>query len=267
MSHGLGLVWGMMRGMSPSDVDTRNGFGERLRTSYPVALLRAGHPKVALATTAVVTPAAALSDRSTGDVGLVAAAVLVGQLLLGWHNDVVDRERDQAHDRDKPSVEGSLDAGDLWFAIAVGVLAVIPLSIANGTIAGLSHLGLLLLGLLGNAGLLRTSVLSPLPWAASFGLWPAFLSYGGSGGGWDGAPGTAPPTIAITVLAALLGVGVHVLLALPGLVDDNADGRRHLPLRIALKTGASRLLRVTGIYLVAVVAGLIAVAGSVGLKQ
>ena len=245
----------------------RPALGERLRTSYPVALVRAGHPKVALATTAVIVVAAALSDRSSGDVGLVALTVLIGQLVLGWHNDVVDRERDASHDRDKPIAEGSLDAGAVWFAIAVGVLAVVPLSIANGTIAGLAHLGLLLIALLGNAGLFRTGPLSPLPWAASFALWPAFLSYGGSGGGWDGAPGTAPPTIAITVLAALVGIGVHFLLALPGLVDDNKDGRRHLPLRIALKTGASRLLLLTGIYLTLAAAGLIVVAVSVGLRQ
>jgi len=253
--------------MPPSNADSRRTLDERLRDSYPVALLRAGHLKVALATTAVITVAAAVSERSSGDVGLVAVTVLVGQLLLGWHNDVVDRTRDAAHDRDKPVAEGSLDAGSLWFAIAVAVLAVVPLSIANGTVAGLAHLGLLLIALLGNAGLFRTSLLSPLPWAASFALWPAFLSYGGSGGGWDGAPGTAPPTIAITVMAALVGVGVHFLLALPGLVEDNKDGRRHLPLRIALKTGASRLLLLTGIYLTLTVAGLIAVAVSVGLKQ
>ena len=48
----------------------------------------------------------------------------------------------------------------------------------------------------------------------------------------------------MTVLAALLGVGVHVLLALPGPGADNADGRRHLPLRVALRTGAPRLLLV-----------------------
>ena len=47
----------------------------------------------------------------------------------------------------------------------------------------------------------------------------------------------------MTVLAALLGVGVHVLRALPGLVADNEDGWRHLPLRLALRTGAPRLPR------------------------
>jgi len=254
----------MMRGMPRSTVGPKPSPGERVRTTYPVALFRAGHPKVALATTAAVAAAAALSGRSTKEVGLVAATVFVGQLLLGWRNDLADRERDLAHQRAKPLVEGSLDPGALWFASAVAVLLVVPLSIANGTIAGLSHLGLLLIAWL---GLFRASALSPLPWAASYALWPAFLSYGGYGGGWDGAAGTAPPTIALTVAAALLGIGVHFLLALPGLVDDNKDGRRHLPLRIALKTGASRLLVITGVYLAGVLVGLVTVSARVGLKQ
>ena len=252
-----------MRDMS-STVGPKQSPGERLRTSYPVALLRAGHPKVALATTAVVAAAAALSGRSTGEVGLVTGTVFVGQLLLGWRNDLADRERDLRHERSKPLVEGSLDPGALWFASAVAVLLVVPLSIANGTAAGLSHLGLLAIGWF---GLFRASALSPLPWAASYALWPAFLSYGGYGGGWEGATGTAPPTIEITVVVALLGVGVHFLLALPGLVDDNKDARRHLPLRVALRTGASRLLYLTGAYLVIVCVGLITVAAGAGLKQ
>ena len=92
-------------------------------------------------------------------------------------------------------------------------------------------------GLLGNV-VLRKGWLSWLPWAASYALLPAFLSYGG----WGGDATGRPPEIAITVLAALLGVGVHVLRALPGLVDDNEDGLRHLPLRLALRLGAAKVL-------------------------
>ena len=85
---------------------------------------------------------------------------------------------------------------------------------------------------------LRRSAFSWLPWAAAYGLLPAFLSYGGWGGRAEGDP----PTVVLTVLAALLGVAVHVLLALPDLVDDNADGLRHLPLRLACarRTTAAR---------------------------
>jgi 1,4-dihydroxy-2-naphthoate octaprenyltransferase len=71
----------------------------------------------------------------------------------------------------------------------------------------------------------------------------------------------------MTVAAAFLGVGVHVLTSLRGLVDDNRAGRRHLPLRLALRVGAPRLLVLAGLYCV-VLTGVIAVVGStVGLSR
>jgi hypothetical protein len=69
----------------------------------------------------------------------------------------------------------------------------------------------------------------------------------------------------MTVLAGLLGLGVHVLRALPGLVPDNQDGWRSLPLRIALRTGAPRLLVLAGAWTALVVAGILIAGQSVGL--
>ena len=42
----------------------------------------------------------------------------------------------------------------------------------------------------------------------------------------------------MTVLAALLGIGIHSLTSLPDLVGDNHPGVSSLPLRVALRTGA-----------------------------
>ena len=99
--------------------------------------LRAAHPRQALLTTAVLAGAAAMAGRSLEEVGLVAATVLVGQVVLGWHNDVVDAQRDRDHARpDKPIALDHVDRGTVTFAIAVAVLAVVPLSIANGIEAG-----------------------------------------------------------------------------------------------------------------------------------
>ena len=53
----------------------------------------------------------------------------------------------------------------------------------------------------------------------------------------------------------------------PGLVADNADGCRHLPLRIALRIGAPRLLCLSIAATVLVVAGLLVDGTSVGLSQ
>jgi peptide/nickel transport system permease protein len=54
---------------------------------------------------------------------LVAATVLVGQVLVGWHNDLVDRTRDAARlPSGKPIADGYLDPGTAWFALVCGVL-------------------------------------------------------------------------------------------------------------------------------------------------
>jgi 4-hydroxybenzoate polyprenyltransferase len=213
--------------------------------------------------TIALTAAAALSGRSGVECLLVAATVLTGQLTVGWINDVVDADRDrQVGRRDKPVAMGWLDPGTVTFATACVFLVVVPLSVANGTVAGIAHLAAVLSAWAYNFWFKRT-VLSWLPYAVSFGLLPAFLSYGGLGGGYHGGP----PTLAMTVLAALLGIGIHFLNTLPDLVEDNETGVRHLPLRIALRIGAPKLLWITTTYTFLVAAGMVIAALTVGLRQ
>ena len=234
----------------------------------PLQLVRAAHPRQALLTALGLAVAAALAGRPTREAGLVFLTVLVGQVILGWHNDLVDRDRDARHDTaGKPIAQLRIDAGTVWFSLACGLLLLVPLSLSNGLVAGCTYLIAVALGLLGNLAL-RRGLLSWLPWAASFALYPAFLSYGGWGGGDTLAePFGAPPEISMTVLAALLGVGVHVLRALPGLVADRADGYRSVPLRIALRTGATKLLVIASVYSALVLVALLVVGSSVGLAQ
>jgi len=232
-------------------------------TWTPVALVRAAHPTLGLVTALGLAGGAALSGRSTAAVGMVLVTALVGQAVLGWHNDLVDRTRDLAEGRDgKPLVDGDLDPSTVWFWLAVGVMLVVPLAVFHGVWAGLAYLGSLLVGILGNV-LLRRGWLSWLPWAVSYALYPAFLAYGG----WAGQGRATPPEIAVTALAAALGVCVHVLVALPGLVADDRAGRRHLALRIALRTGAPRLLWATLVLTALVLGGLLVTGARVGLTQ
>lgn len=240
----------------------RRGF--ELQRFLPVALIRASHPRQAVVTSAVVAGAAAVAGRPTREVGLVLATVLVGQVVLGWHNDLVDAARDRSHDRTgKPIAQGYVEPGTVWFATACGVLLVVPLSISHGLAAGIAHLALLGVALLTNAGLLRRTRWSYLPWMASFAMWPAFLAYGG----WGGDGPETEPTILMTALAALLGIGVHLLTSLPGLVDDNKDGIRHFPLRLALRTGAPRLLVISAVYTAAVTVAILMAGVSDGLVR
>jgi hypothetical protein len=246
-----------------SGQETDQAAPRRLARLAPVLLGRAAHPRQALLTGAGLAVAALLSGRAAREIGLVAVTVLTGQAVLGWDNDLVDEQADRADGRTvKPLVGGGLDRGTLGFALACAVLLAVPMSLSGGIAAGLAYLLSLAVGVLGNR-VLRTSRFSWVPWALAFALYPAYLSYGGWGGGAQGDP----PTIAITLAAAFLGIGVHVLVALSGLVEDNRAARRHFPLRLALRIGAPRLLFVTGVYCLLVVGVIVTVGTTVGLSQ
>jgi len=69
------------------------------------------------------------------------------------------------------------------------------------------------------------------------------------------------------VLAALLGVGVHFLTTLRDLVQDNETGVRHLPLRVALRIGAPKLLWLSVAWITLVTAGIVVAGLTVGLRR
>ncbi len=235
----------------------------RKQRGQTVSLIMSSHPLPTAAMTVTVAAAAALTGRTGVEVALVAATILTGQLTIGWLNDVVDRRRDSLVGRqDKPVAMGWVDPGTVTFSIACAVLLVIPLSIANGTYAGIAHLAAVASAWTYNLVFKRTR-LSWLPFAASFGLLPAFLSYGGLGGGMHGSP----PTLAMTGFAAMLGVGIHFLNTLPDLVQDKETGVRHLPLRIALRTGAPKLLVLSVVWTVLAAAGIVVTGLTVGVAQ
>ena len=154
-----------------------------------------------------------------------------------------------------------LEPGTVWFALTCAVLLVVPLAVAHGRRAGAAYLALLVVAAVGDR-FLHARVLSFVPWVASFALYPVFLAHGG----WNGVGTTTPPTPAMVALAGALGLGVHLLLALPGLVDDHEEGERSLPLVLALRTGTPRLLLVAGVFTALVVVGILITGRTVGLS-
>jgi 4-hydroxybenzoate polyprenyltransferase len=233
---------------------------QALATTPSLLLVRAAHPRQALVTAAAVGTAAAVAGRPLREVGLVAATVLVGQSLLGWADDLTDRERDARRRPDKPLSSGRLDPGTVWFALTCAFLLVVPLAVANGRRAGATYLALLVVSAVGDR-LLHARALSFVPWMASFALYPAFLAYGG----WGGVGSPTPPTPVMIALAAALGLGVHVLLALPGLVHDHEEGEKSFPLLVALRTGTPRLLLLAGAWTALTVAAILIAGRTAGL--
>jgi 4-hydroxybenzoate polyprenyltransferase len=196
------------------------------------ALLGAAHggPTLAVTTvTAVLTVAAGL-DASLAVV--VTVAVLAGQLTIGWGNDLVDARRDAAVGRtDKPLADGRLDAGLVRACLASAAVVCVVASFAAGWRTGLVHLGLgVAMGHAYNLGL-KATVASWLPYAVAFGTLPAVVSLA--------APDHAWPAWWLMTAGAALGVGAHLLNALPDLDDDASTGVRGLPHRLG--TTATRV--------------------------
>jgi len=238
------------------------GFLGRLQWT-PLLLLQAAHAKQAIVTALAMGGVAVLTERPAQEAGVVLLTVLVGQAILGWHNDIVDKARDEAHGTPrKPIADGRLDPGAAWYAIVVAALILVPLSITTGITAGAIYLVSVCVGMIGNV-VLRTGFFSWVTWAVSFGMLPAYLSYGG----WGGQAVGEPPETAITILAAALGIGVHFTRAVWGLVADHEDGWTYLPLKLGLKLGATRLLALSTLYTIGIVVALGVVGYNVGLSR
>jgi len=178
-------------------------------------LALACHPGPTVAVTALTTAVAWSAGRSPAGCLLVAATILTGHLSIGWSNDAIDATRDTIVNRkDKPVVRGLVSRRTLTIGAGVMLVATIPVSLANGTAAGLMHLLFVACAWAYNLGLKSTAI-SWLPYAVAFGALPSFVTLG--------TTHTWAPWWA-TAATALLGVGAHLANVVPDLDDDLATG-------------------------------------------
>lgn len=170
----------------------------------------------------------AMGSGSPGDVALVAGAVLCGQLVIGWHNDLLDAARDRLAGRtDKPVARGDVSARTIRVALVCALVLSVVLSVWSAGYVGLIlHIVLVVgSGLAYNAGL-KATVWSWVPYAVAFGALPAYI--------WVATGRAAAPWWVVAV-GSLLGVGAHLLNVLPDLDDDLRAGIRGLPHRLGRK--------------------------------
>lgn len=212
------------------------------RGGRPAALLRASHPEPTVMVTALAVALAASTGRAALGVLAVGAAVLAGQLSVGWHNDWLDAVRDTAAARsDKPIATGEISRRVVGTGAALALAAAVPLSLLSGWRAGLAHLAAVLLAWSYNSRL-KATVASFVPYAVAFPLLVAFVTLGGPRADW-------PPWWALTA-AALLGCAAHLVNVAPDIPDDLAAGIRGLPQRL----GRSRGIAITVVLLLAATA-------------
>ncbi|MGN6445675.1 UbiA family prenyltransferase [Amnibacterium sp.] len=188
-----------------------------------IALALSSHPVPTVAVTAMATVlAVAAGDRATVVV-LLLAAVLAGQLSIGWSNDLIDAARDRVAGRSgKPVAAGTIGRRALVPPLVIATVAVVPLSLALGWRAGAAHLVGVALGWAYNLGL-KATVLSPVTYAIAFGALPAVATLARS-------VAVLPPWW-VTAAAVLVGIGAHFGNVLPDIDDDRRAGVRGAPQR------------------------------------
>jgi len=210
--------------------------------SSVLGLVRASHPEPAAAVTVVAgLLAAGVGHRPVG-VAAVVLTVLASQLAVGWSNDALDAHRDAVVGRtDKPAATGLVRRRTLGYAAATAAVATPLVALStNGAAAACVALGLVS-ALLYNWPL-KSTPLSVLPYAVSFGALPGFVVLA--------LPGAPAPPVWLVAAAACLGAGAHFANVLPDLADDARTGVRGLPHRLG-PTGSR--LAAAGLLLAATV--------------
>lgn len=189
-----------------------------------LGLIRASHPEPAVAVTAVSALLAWGVGHHPAGVVAVAGTVLASQLAVGWSNDRLDADRDALVGRlDKPVPTGQVGARTVGTAAVLAAVGTPVAALALGPTAVLWACLALVSALLYNWPLKSTPV-SVLPYAVSFGALPAFVI--------SALPGSPVPPAWLPVAGGLIGAGAHFANALPDLDDDARAGVHGLPHRL-----------------------------------
>ncbi|WP_158863941.1 UbiA family prenyltransferase [Leifsonia sp. AG29] len=188
------------------------------------ALLLASHPGPTLVVTAVATGLGFGVGLPPGRLALLALAILLGQLSVGWSNDWLDAARDREVRRtDKPAARGDVPEAVVRTAAFVALAAALLLTLPLGFGAFVAHAIAIGGGWAYNLGL-KSTVWSWVPFAVSFGILPAIVT--------AALPEPQLPAWWVFGAGALLGVAAHITNVLPDLEDDARTGISGFPHRL-----------------------------------
>ena len=154
----------------------------------------------------------------------IACAILAGQCVVGWTNDLLDSQLDRAAGRSKkPLVSGLIGESTLKRAIGIALAVALALSLAGplGIKGTLIHFLGILSATLYNFGMKKT-IYSVLPYVVSFGAmpWAIYL-----------ANGKTPP-VWIFLGFVTFSSAFHFLNVLKDFEMDVAQGVMGLPQRL-----------------------------------
>jgi 4-hydroxybenzoate polyprenyltransferase len=215
-----------------------------------VDLALASHPGPTVAVTIFSVAMAAGAGAPLRTTVLVGAAILAGQLSVGWSNDWIDAARDAAVGRtDKPVGTGRLAVSTVRAAAWSAAAACVVLSLALGWRAGLVHLATVASAWAYNVRL-KSTPWSWAPYAFSFGFLPLAIALA--------LPGMPVAAWWAMTAGALLGIGAHGANVVPDLQDDRTTGVRGLPHRVggtATSIGTALALVAATVLLVLAPAG------------
>lgn len=187
------------------------------------ALLKAAH----FGPTALVTTIAFFFARYywwEGPAYLIAFGVFLGQLVVGWSNDLYDYQDDLSHQRmNKPLVAQKISFDELrkwtFWMIPSAFLANLfgPLGVKGGLVY--------MLGIASGVGYnfhFKFTALSPLPYAVAFAALPSCVAL---------SKEIAPP-LWMWFGGAIFGVAAHFINVLKDMKKDQQSGIRGLPQRL-----------------------------------
>ena len=194
-------------------------------------LLKASHFGPTMAVT-VISLLLATNLWWEGPAIVIAFGVFLGQLLVGWSNDLHDYSDDLKHNRtSKPLVSGEITERKLLTSIKV----ITPLAVVFNLFGPLGIRGGLLylfgvgMGVAYNF-YFKSTLLSPLPYALAFAALAASLVV---------ATNRTPP-IWLIASGALLGVAAHFANVLKDIDQDLESKIKGLPQRLGKR--ASRII-------------------------
>ena len=162
-----------------------------------------------------------------GPAYVIAFGVFIGQLVVGWSNDLYDFDDDLRHQRtNKPLVSGLITKQYLekWLRAMVPFSFVANLLGPLGIRGGLVYMLGIACGVAYNF-YFKFTVLSPLPYAIAFAALPSSIAI---------SKDVTPP-LWMWLGGALLGMAAHFINVLKDMKEDHVSGIKGLPQRLGTR--------------------------------